>query len=241
MKAELTFVLVHGGFHGGWCWRRVADRMRAAGHRVFTPTLTGLGERAHLLDERVGVETFVADVVGVLEAEELTDVVLVGHSHGGMSITGAADRVPDRIRRLVYLDALIVEDGHTGFDEIPPGVVAERIDQAKEFSGGVAMPPFSPDAFAVTDPADSAWLRRRLTPHPVRSYRDTVALRHPVGNGLPCTYIACTHPFYPPLESSRRWARARSDWEWREIGTGHDAMIIAPEMLTQTLIDTASR
>jgi pimeloyl-ACP methyl ester carboxylesterase len=239
-EGVLTFVLVHGAFHGGWCWRRVAERLNAAGHRVFTPTQTGLGERAHLLHPSVGAETYVQDVVGVLEAEELTDVVLVGHSLGGISITGTADRVPRRIRRLVYLDAIIVDHGHTAFDQLPPDVVAERIRGTRELGGGHTMHPFAPQAFGVTDPGDVAWVERRMTPQPLRVYQDTISLRNPVGNGLPCTYIACTDPAYPPAERSRRWALGRADWDLREIPTGHDAMITDAALLTTTVLEAAT-
>src|SRR5215831_8725724 len=104
-RSPKTFVLVHGAWHGGWCWTRVAERLRGAGHRVFTPTLTGLGDRAHLLSPQVGLDTFVQDIVATLEIEDLTDSILVGHSFAGATITGAADRVPERIAHLTYLAA----------------------------------------------------------------------------------------------------------------------------------------
>src|SRR3954452_9415811 len=121
-----TYVLVHGAWGGGWQWAPVAERLRAQGHRVFTPTQTGLGERKHLLSRDITIDTFVEDIVNMLEAEDLRDVVLVGHSFGGISITGAADRVPDRIRHLVYLDALIVQGGQSVFDGMPAEIVAGR-------------------------------------------------------------------------------------------------------------------
>lgn len=236
-----TFVLVHGGFHGGWCWRRVAQRLRAAGHEVYTPTQTGLGERAHLLDDTVGVETFVQDIVSVLENEELTNVILVGHSLGGISVTGTADRVPDRIARLVYIDALIVDNGRTGFDDMDPAIVEERLRQADEFSDGIVMAPFAANHFGITDPSDAAWLTRRMTPQPLRIYRDTVYLDNPIGNGIPGAYIASTKPWYKPTESTREWVHNNRDWGWDELPTGHDSMIIAPELVTATLLSAASR
>src|ERR1700678_102881 len=111
-----TFVLVHGAWHGGWCWSRVADRLRAAGHRVFTPTQTGLGERKHLLSKDITLDTFTTDIVNVIEAEELSDIILVGHSFGGNAISGVADVMPERIRHLVYLDSLVVEGDKSPFD-----------------------------------------------------------------------------------------------------------------------------
>src|SRR5512147_74848 len=126
MKAPRTYVLVHGAWHGGWCWRRVADRLAAAGQRVFCPTLTGLGERAHLLTRQVNLSTHIADVVGLLEAEELSDVVLCGHSYGGMVITGVAARAKSRLRQLVYLDSAVIEDGECWSTAHTPEVQAER-------------------------------------------------------------------------------------------------------------------
>ncbi len=114
------YVLVHGAWHGGWCWGKVAERLRAAGHRVFTPTLTGLGDRAHLIAPNVGLATHVEDVVATLEMEDLSDVVLVGHSFGGAVISGVADARADRIRRLVFLDSFLVQSGQSPFSQLPP-------------------------------------------------------------------------------------------------------------------------
>src|SRR5260221_1599406 len=138
--AAQTFVLVHGAWHGGWCWSRVADRLRAAGHEVFTPTQTGLGERKHLLSKDITLDTFTGDIVNVIEVEELSSVVLVGHSFGGLAISGVADAMPDRIRHLVYLDSLMAEGGRSPFYSLPPDVVAARRRTAEETSGG-ARPP----------------------------------------------------------------------------------------------------
>lgn len=236
-----TFVLVHGAFHGGWCWKRVADRLLSSGNRVYTPTQTGLGERAHLLDVDVGLDTFIEDVVGVIEAEELEDVILVGHSFGGISITGAADRVPERLRHLVYLDAFAVENGGMALGLLSEDVAAERMREAEEYSGGLAMPPFPASAFGVSEEEDAAWVERRLTPHPLKTYTDRLTLNNPAGNGRPCTYVACTDPPYPPTQSSRRWAAAREGWDVREIPSGHDAMITSPEKVVEILSDIAGR
>lgn len=236
-----TFVLVHGAFHGGWCWTRVAEPLCAAGHRVFTPTQTGLGERAHLLRPDVGVETFVRDVVAVLEAEELTDVILVGHSFGGVAISGAADRVPGRIRHLVYLDALLAPDGRSAFDDLPADVVERRIAESIEVGGVACMKPFPPSAFGVGDPADTAWLERRLTPHPLRTYQDKVRLHSDIGNGLPRLYAVCSDPQYAPLAASRDYVRQAPGWDVRDLPTCHDAMIAAPGLVADLLSEVARR
>ena len=232
------FVLVHGAFHGGWCWSRVARRLRAAGHDVFTPTQTGLGERRHLLSAAITLDTFVADICEVLEAEELQDAVLVGHSFGGITITGVADRMPDRVRHLVYLDSRILEAGQSMLDADP-----ERSGTwtrlAREGDGmSVAPPPAS--YFDCPDPADVAWIARRLTPHPLGTFTSPLNLRNAtVGNGRPCTYVACTNPVYPWLEDCRQWARGRPGWNWAEVAAGHDAMVSAPAELAALLVRIA--
>jgi pimeloyl-ACP methyl ester carboxylesterase len=238
-KAETTgqtFVLVHGAWHGGWCWARVAGRLRAAGHQVFTPTQTGLGERKHLLSKNITLDTFTKDVANLIEAEELSKVVLVGHSFGGLVISGVADAMPDRIHRLVYLDSLIVEGGKTPFDAFAPEIAAARTKAAEETSGGLSLPVPAPSAFGVTDPKDAEWLKRRMTPHPFGTYTSPLNIKEPVGNSLPRTYIACTNPIYPALEGVRQWVKAQQGWQWQELAAGHDAMVMAPADLTRLLV-----
>lgn len=239
-RSPATFVLVHGLFHGAWCWRRVVDSLRAAGHGVHPVTLTGLGERAHLLSDRVSLDTVVADVLGVLEAEELTDVTLVGHSFGAVPVLGVADAVPERLCRLVLLDGLVPVPGRSLFDVLPPDVVADRRRRAAEFSAGVSLPPVPATAFGITDPDDLAWVDRRLTPHPLRTYAEPFDIAHPLGNGLPCSYLACIDPPYAPIAASHERARARTDWAWHELPAGHDAMVTAPDLLVGRLLDLAA-
>jgi pimeloyl-ACP methyl ester carboxylesterase len=238
--AAQTFVLVHGAWHGGWCWSRVADRLRAAGHQVFTPTQTGLGERKHLLSKDITLDIFTKDIVNVIEAEELSNVVLVGHSFGGLAISGVADAMPDKIRHLVYLDSLMVEGGKSPFDSLPPDVVAARRKAAEESSGGLSLPAPPPSAFGVSDAKDTEWVKRRLTPHPLGAYTSPLNIKGPVGNNLPRTYIACTNPSYAALEGSRKWVKAQPGWRWAEIATGHNAMVMAPDELTRMLIGVTS-
>ena len=228
------FVLVHGAWHGGWCWRRVARLLRAAGHEVFTPTLTGFGERAHLLSADVGPDTLVQDVVGVLENEELSDVVLVGHSFGALVALAVAEAAADRVRRVVLLDGLVVEAGAPGFDGLPPEAAAARKDAAAA-SGEIAFPPPGGAAFGLSDPEDIAWVDRRLTPHPLRTYAEPFPLHAPLGGGRPVTYIACTDPAYPAIHSAHAIVR-REGWEFRELATGHDAMVSAPEATAELLM-----
>jgi pimeloyl-ACP methyl ester carboxylesterase len=234
-----TYVLVHGAWHGGWCWRRVADRLKAAGHRVFCPTLTGLGERAHLLSRDVNLSTHIEDVVALIEAEELEDVVLVGHSYGGIVITGVAARAKSRLWQLVYLDSAIVEDGDAWSSAHTPQVQAERRRLAQESSGGVSMPVPKAEVFGVLDSADIAWVQRRLTPQPFAPYDQKMHWGGPVGNGLPKVYVDCTDPAYAGLAPVKERYRGKPGWPFIELKTGHDAMVSAPEETAKLLLGFA--
>lgn len=235
-----TFVLVHGAWHGGWCWQRVSERLRQAGHSVFTPTQTGLGERRHLMSRDITLDTFILDVANLLEMEDLGDVVLVGHSFGGCAVSGVADRMPERVRRLVYLDAMIVEPGRKPFDALPPEGVAARLKAAEASSGGLSLPAPAAAAFGVTDAADAAWLERYLTPQPLSAYTSPLNVNGPIGNGLPATYIGCVAPAYAALNSSREWAKNRKGFDYVELAACHDAMVSAPDALTARLLDIAA-
>ncbi len=227
--AAETYVLVHGAWHGGWCWRRAADAPHAQGHRVFTPTRTGLGERKHPLSRGVTLDVFVDGAAGLVQAEELRGVIPVGHGFGGNAISGVADRMPGAVRHLVYLDSLMIEPGQSPFGMLPADVVAARRKLIAEQGNGVSIPAPPPAAFGIPeDHPDAEWVRRRLTPHPVGTYESPLRLKNPVGNGRPCTCIACTAPIRGPLGASRRWAERQSGRRSREIATGRDAMPTAP-------------
>ncbi|MES2189077.1 MAG: alpha/beta fold hydrolase [Pseudomonadota bacterium] len=234
----MTFVLLHGSWHGAWCWQRVADHLRSLGHRVTTPNQTGVGERSHLISADITLDTFVEDIVNHITHEELDDIVFVGHSFGGIPMTGVADRMPERIRHLVYLDSLILQPGKSLFSTYPPHVVEERKTQALATPGGLGLPAPPATFFGMqagTD--DEAWVQRRLTPQPLSLYSSPLNLKNPIGNGLPRTYIYCTDPAVALAEPMRQWVRDQGNWGWREIATGHNAMITAPEELTAMLLD----
>ena len=233
----MNFVLVHGAWHGGWCWRDVAAVLRTAGHQVFTPTMTGLGERAHLLNAQVGLSTFIDDIAAVILSEELDNVVLVGHSFGGHVINGVADRMPQLLRQLIYLDGLVVQHGQSALSIMPPAVQAER--NRTMDAEGLRMTIPSPDQFGLSDPAQLAWVMRQLTPHPLKGYTEPLQLQHPLGNGLPKTYIAVTDPWYAPLAELRQWVRSQPDWDWRELAACHNAMVSAPLALASLLMELA--
>ena len=227
-----TYVLVHGAWHGGWCWRDIAAGLRAAGHTVFVPTLTGLGERVHLMNKSVNLSTHVTDVVNVFEWEELSDVVLVGHSYAGHVIPLVADRIKSKIRHLVFLDAVLAQDGKPF---VPQAVGEER---AKTAIDGYLQEPPGLDFFGV--PADhplAPWVKRRLTNHPLTTLMETVHYKNGGPAGLPKTYIRClkrrdmSQP--DPVEPT---IKGKPEWTWLTLDTGHDAMITAPKELTAMLL-----
>jgi len=235
-----NFVLVHGAWHGGWCWVRVAERLRAAGHRVTTPTLTGLGERAHLLTRAVDLETHIRDIVAHLAWEELEDVVLVGHSYGGMAITGAADRAAERLRSLVYVDAYVPADGQAVLDlQLPervPGVYALARDEGE----GWWLPSRPAALYGIEDAADRTWVDRRVTRHPLAAFTQPVrlsgALERVPGRG----YVLAGD--YRPSAFHALYARFSADPRWRcwSLPTGHDIMVTMPAELAAILADMAA-
>jgi len=238
--APKTFVLAHGSWHGGWCWKRVAERLRSKGHAVYTPSYTGMGDRAHLLSKDITIDTFVEDLVGVIQSYELTKVVLVGQSFGGVPISGVADRLPDRIAYLFYFDSVVVESGRSAFSYYPPAEVEARIKAAEKATNGVAVPvpQVLPAVWGLGkegDP-DYDWVRRRLTPHPLRTYTTALTLRAPVGNGLPSTYVHCTQPPNPVLEASTKLVRSWSGWKWVDLAAPHDAIITHPDDVVAVLL-----
>ena len=232
-----TFVLIHGAWHGGWCWRFAAERLRANGHSVFAPTLTGLGERRHLIGAVTSLDVSIADIENLLEAEELEDVVLVGHSFGGLVASGVADRKPAALRALVFLDSLLVESGESAMDVLPRNVVEERLAAVAGSGQNIAMP--IPANLAGTGiPEDhplAGWVRRRQTPHPLSTYLSPLTLRHPLGNGVPTTYVHCANPSYETLALVRERVRARPGWQFETLDTGHDAMVLDPDRLVSLL------
>jgi pimeloyl-ACP methyl ester carboxylesterase len=239
LSTSPTFLLIHGAFHGGWCWRRVGDLLAAAGGRVFAPTMTGLGERAHLLNEKVGIATLIDDAIGVIEAEELENIILVGHSFGGAVISGVADRLPERIAQLVYLDAVVPVSGRSALSCLPPETQEIRLRAARATPGGLTIPLPTETMFDLPPGPDRDWVARRITPHPLASYTDPIMINHPVGNGLPRVYIRCTDPVYPAVVPSYDRIKAEGGWTLVDIATGHDAMITAPEALAEILLQHA--
>src|SRR5437016_6152844 len=171
-----SFVLTHGAWHGSWCWKRVRRLLQAQGHDVFTPTLTGVGERSHLLSRDVNLETHILDVVNLIRWEELSDVVLCGHSYGGCVISGVADRMPDRIRSLVYLDAFVLEDGENLAQHVPEIQYQRLGEGAKNVGEGWMVPPIPGEVFKVNT-EDLEWVNRQCTMHPKACFQQRIKLK----------------------------------------------------------------
>lgn len=233
-KKNRTFVLLHGAYHGGWCWRDLANNLRSQGHEVYTPTLTGLGDRSHLIRSRPNLEVLIDDVAQVFKFEDLTEVVLVGHSFGGIVVTALADRLRSQIGHLVYLDATVLRSGERATDRMPPELVQSYAQRAAS-TGGESVAPNPPETFGITDPAMAAWLKAKLTAQPYQPYLDRIELKNPVGNGLPVTYIACTNPIFASLHESRAIAQTTPGWRYIELSTGHNAMMTAKDELADIL------
>jgi pimeloyl-ACP methyl ester carboxylesterase len=236
-----AFVLVHGAWHGAWCWARVLPLLRTAGHSAHAVTLTGVGERAHLLLRDITLATHVSDVVNLVDCEELNSVVLVGHSYGGLVITGAADRLlaqrPTVLKHMVYIDAVVPHPGECWATHHVPELVAKRLAAAAAHPQG-ALPPPDAALFGLTG-ADADWVNRRQTPHPFGLYQERLDFDAARLAKLPRTFIDCTAPAWPSIAPMRARVRSEPGWRVRELATGHDAMVGAPVPLTELLLEAA--
>jgi pimeloyl-ACP methyl ester carboxylesterase len=239
-----VIVLVHGAFHGGWCWKKLTPLLKASGQEVYTPTLTGLGERTHLLSREINLDSHIKDVVNTLEFEDLEDVILVGHSYGGMVISGAAELVPDRVGHLVYLDAVTPQDGQAFSDCFPDMVAQFRRMAAEDGDGWLVRYRTELGTWGVTEKNEVRWLMERLAPQPIATFEQKVRFRNPAALALPKTLIWCSGSG----QSSKRDVKESrpclppsfpSGWGFYEIRTGHDAMIIAPGEVARILIEVA--
>lgn len=230
-----TFVLIHGGFHGGWCWKPLAQRLRESGHEVHTPTLTGMGERSHLLASKPDMKVWTEDLLQLFQYEDIKDAIVVGHSFGGSLVSILADRLPGRIRHIVYLDAQLLRSGESPLDLAPPGRIERYEAISTETPYGKLIPPADPAIFGIVDPAMADWVKERLSPHPLQTFHDRIHLGSPLGNGKPATYIACTDPLWDGTASSREIARDMPGWNWVEMATAHDAMLLMPDELSDIL------
>jgi pimeloyl-ACP methyl ester carboxylesterase len=224
------FLVAHGAWSAGWAWKKMHPLLRKSGHRLLTPSYTGLGERAHLANPNIDLETHIQDILGVIEFEELRAFTLIGHSYGGMVATGIADRVPERIGELIYLDAFVTQDGQTLADLVPPERRRRMTEQAQK-EGYVLPNPIPPD----TDPADIDWITTRRLPHPFKCFDTPLRLRDG-GLSLPRSYVYCAR--CAPDDNFGQFAkRAKKEPGWRyfELDASHSPHITAPDALAALL------
>ncbi len=234
--AASTFVLVHGASHGGWCYERVADRLRARGHRVFTPTLPGLAERSgENSSRRIDLTAHVEDILDVFKREDLDDVILCGHSYGGMVVSGVADKIPDRIRNLVFIDAVVPESGKRMTDYVFPGWRLLTIMAAVWILGRGSMLIAPPASYFKVNKADRKMVDQRLTPHPIASLLERIRIGDNADRIANHTYIYATNWGFPAITAQYERAKARAGWKVFEVESGHDIMIDAPAELADIL------
>ncbi len=231
-----TFVLVHGASHGGWCYDRVAKLLRAQGHQVFTPTLAGLAERSEEISPRINLTTHVNDILSLFEREHLENVFLCGHSYGGMVISGVADKIPDRIRNLVFIDAVVPESGKCMNDYVFPGWKLIPVLLAVWLLGrGYKLTPPPPAWYFRVNKADRKMVDQHLTPHPFASLRQKISIGNNADRIASHTYIYATNWGFPPIVEQFERAKARPGWKVFEVESGHDIMIDAPVRLAEIL------
>ncbi len=239
-------MLVHGAWGGGWYWKKLLPLLRLEGHEVYAPTLTGVGDRVHLAHPEIGLGTHVEDVVNLLVYEDLSDVILVGHSYGGMVISGVAERVPERLAHLVYLDAFVPEDGQALIDLIPAERRVHVHEQAEAEGDGWRAPRFGAaswqqvvrEVFHVNDDRDVAWLVPRFTPQPLKTMTEAVRCCNEAARSLPRTFIRCSS--YDPsafAQFGERYRRPESGWRYRELATWHMCMVTMPRELSELLLE----
>ena len=228
-----TFLVCHGAWSAGWAWKKMHPLMAASGHRLVTPTYTGLGERAHLANRSIDLETHIEDVLHVIKYEDLRDIVLVGHSYGGMVATGVADRARDRVTQLIYVDAFVPGDGQSLFD-----LNKVAVQKLANSGDGWRVPPnpTPPD----TSPADQEWLRERRVHMPIKCFETALKLQ---GGALtlPRSYIYATR--ITPADTFGPFARtAKIDpaWRYHEIDASHSPNVTAPEALMALLLEIAA-
>jgi pimeloyl-ACP methyl ester carboxylesterase len=231
-----TFVVAHGAWSAGWAWKKMRPLMQAAGHEFWTPTHTGLGERAHLAHPDVDLDTHIQDIMAVLETEDLNDVYLIGHSYGGMVATGVADRAGARIKHVIYLDAFAPKDGQSVFDLQQPEALARMRDGAQASGDGWRLPsnPMPPD----TAPEDVTWATPRRKPQPIKTFEAKLKLS--AEPSAPRTYIYCKRA--RPDDNFRQFLeRAKGEgWRTYEIDASHNPHITAPDLLAGILQEIAS-
>jgi pimeloyl-ACP methyl ester carboxylesterase len=232
-----TFLLVHGAWHGGWCWQRVAAQLRGDGHAVFTPTLTGLGERSHQLAPGIDLATHIADIVNVMKWERLSDVVLCGHSYGGFVISGVAEQMATAIRSIVFLDAFLPENGDTILKLTGPAV--QDAIRAAVQRGEPGVPPRPAEAFGVNE-ADRQWVDSLCVPQPIGTFTSPIALAGAREKIARKTYIRAKGYHNPGFDRAFAAAQSNLSWHCHHVPCGHDVMIDMPDRLSELLLQAAA-
>ena len=233
---QKTFLLIHGAWHGGWCWRRVVDLLAARGHRVFAPTMTGLGERSHLMSASINLDTHIADIVNVITWEDISDICLVAHSYAGWPSSGAIERVPERISSIVWLDAFKPENGQRWYD-LTNEQGRASIDSV--IANGEPSRPKPKAAMSHVNEKDQAWVDAKMTPQPVGVSMQPIKLTGARERVAKKTYIRA--PLYPQPTFDAAYAACKADKTWRALQAtcGHDVMVDEPEWLVKVLLETA--
>lgn len=231
-----TFVLVHGAWHGGWCWRRVADRLEKQGHKVFTPTLTGVADRSHLLGPNVKLATHIADVANLIKWERLSNIVLCGHSYGGFVISGAAELVPDAIGSIVFLDAFMPDNGDAVLDLT--GAAVKDAVKAAAAAGELGIKPRAAAAFGVNE-ADRAWVDALCTPQPIATFSDKIALTGARDRVAKKAYVRAKNYENPGFDKAVARLKGNPAWKLYEAPCGHDVMVDMPDRLTEILLEVS--
>ena len=229
-----VYVLVHGAWGGSWMWKGVRRALQSHGHEVFTPTLSGIGERSHLLSRQVDLETHIADVVNLILWEELSDVVLCGHSYGGCVITGVADRVPDRIGALIYVDAFVPDSGQSLHDTLPAEQRDAQVRGALETGDGWKVPPIPAEVFNV-NATDRAWVDKQRTPQSLATFQQPLQLTGAIEKIENVTYILATGWDHSPFHQFYEKAKAKG-WKTLAMACGHDVLLDKPEELLEVLL-----
>lgn len=233
-----AFVLVHGAWHGGWCWQRVVDGLTAKGYRVYAPSLTGLGDRSHLLHGNIGLDVHVADIVNLVEWEDLRSVILCGHSYGGMVIGGAAEALSGRVKAMVFLDAFVPEAGKSLMDLTSPEARAYREASMKDDPLGL-MVPNPAEMLRIADPADRLWVDAKCTPHPYKTFTDSLPSVDAIGTVARKVYVRAKGIDASMHDRTAERLRPEPGWTVVESPHGHDLMIDAPKDVIEILIGTA--
>ncbi|MGS2739163.1 alpha/beta hydrolase [Sinomicrobium sp. M5D2P17] len=229
-----TFVLVHGAWHGGWCWKNVKKNLVDKDYATYTPSLSGMGEHKHNLNDSISLKTHILDIINLILMEDLENVILVGHSYAGSVITGVADSIPERLNKLIYLDAMLVHDGESPITSEPE---SEQLKKRKIFKKKVHFQPISSTYFGISDTTQIVWVNKRLTPQPYMTFGQPLKLKHNFGNGVPMIYIACTNPQLSVLKDRSDKLKNDPAWNYLTLNTGHDAMITMPNELSLMLME----